>query len=74
MLSHTKFQEVDTIICMCVNKGLPILITHIYKSNWQNLHKNILPVRPKTVLEIRESKKKKKEWQLQSVLRYTQIQ
>ena len=47
----------------------PILVAHIYKNNWRNFLKKLLPVCQKTALGIR---KRKKEWQLQSVSRYTQ--
>ena len=50
----------------------PVLVTRVLNKETLNTHKKLLPVRPKTALEIR--KKTQKEWQLQSVLRYTQTQ
>ena len=35
------------------------MVTNIYKNNWQNLLKKLLPVRPKTALEISQTGREK---------------
>ena len=32
MLSHTKFQNLDTVICQCVHKVSPAMVTRVYSN------------------------------------------
>ena len=74
MLTHTKFQEVDTIICRVSNEGLPNLVIYVYKIKlWKSLKKN-LPVRPETATKRKRRRRKKLGCQLQSFFHYTQTQ
>ena len=60
MLSHTKYQDVVTLICrFSSDEGLPILATHAYKNNWQNLLKTFASQSKNSA----RKKKRKKEWQ-----------
>ena len=82
-LIHTILQEVDTIkyrwnkipIKYQSNEGLPILVTHVYSTgtNDGNYLQFLVSLSRKS--DEKEKKKKKNlEWQLQSFLRYTQMQ
>ena len=57
MLTHTKFQDVDKIICRCVQRRTPDLgHTCLQEQLTETYLKNLLPVRPKTALGLIKNK------------------
>ena len=69
MLTHTKFQEVDNNLQMCPMKtadlGDTCLLEQLTElTTFASPSKN----------SARNKEKKKKQWPLQSILRYTQMQ
>lgn len=66
MFAFMKFHDLDTITDVS-NEGLQILVTHVYKNNWQKLLKRMF-ASPSRKPDKKE-KKKKIEPQFQSYLR-----
>ena len=63
MLSHTKFQDADTVICRSAQCRTPSLELKI----WWNLLKSFLKVCPKTTLGRRKRKKMNENYKAFSV-------